>query len=219
MDGTALPIGHGQLTTPHAAIAGIVFTVLMGIAYVLAQLAVPTDATEREWLVERAELVQFALGLVPFAGIAFLWFIGVVRDRIGALEDRFFSTVLLGSGLLYLRDDLRLRRTSWRHPHGLRSRSHAGGREWPVRLRPFRGLSHVERLRPAHGGGIHDLRGHHLAARTHLLRQWAVLVTYGLALVQLLGVSYSLWVTLILPAWVLMISLVFLITGPRQHPS
>ena len=42
------------------------------------------------------------MGLVPFAGIAFLWFIGVVRDRVGVLEDRFFSTVLLGSGLLYL---------------------------------------------------------------------------------------------------------------------
>ena len=51
--------------------------------------------------------------------------------------------------------------------------------------------------------------------RTHLLRPWAVMVTYGLALVQLLGVTYSLWVTLILPAWVLLISVVFLITGWR----
>lgn len=54
--------------------------------------------------------------------------------------------------------------------------------------------------------------------RTRLLRPWAVLVTYGLALVQLLGVGFSLWVTLILPAWVLLVSLVFLITGPRQQP-
>jgi hypothetical protein len=36
------------------------------------------------------------------AGIAFLRFIAVVRDRLGALEDRFFATVFLGSGLLYL---------------------------------------------------------------------------------------------------------------------
>jgi hypothetical protein len=27
--------------------------------------------------------VSLALGLLPFAGIAFLWFIGVVRDRLG----------------------------------------------------------------------------------------------------------------------------------------
>jgi hypothetical protein len=36
------------------------------------------------------------------AGIAFLWFIGVLRDRIGEREDRFFATVFLGSGLLFV---------------------------------------------------------------------------------------------------------------------
>jgi hypothetical protein len=42
------------------------------------------------------------LTLIPFAGIAFLWFIGVVRDRLGRFEDQFFSTVFFGSGLLFL---------------------------------------------------------------------------------------------------------------------
>jgi hypothetical protein len=28
---------------------------------------------------------------VPFAGIALLWFIGVVRDQHGGVEDRLFS--------------------------------------------------------------------------------------------------------------------------------
>ena len=46
--------------------------------------------------------VAIALNLVPFAGIAFLWFIGVLRDRIGEHEDRFFATVFLGSGLLFV---------------------------------------------------------------------------------------------------------------------
>src|SRR5215510_2290650 len=36
------------------------------------------------------------------AGIAFLWFIGVLRDRLGEREDRFFATVFFGSGLLFL---------------------------------------------------------------------------------------------------------------------
>jgi hypothetical protein len=44
----------------------------------------------------------FALNLLPFAGIAFLWFIGVLRDRLGEGEDRFFATVFLGSGVLYI---------------------------------------------------------------------------------------------------------------------
>ncbi len=43
-----------------------------------------------------------ALNLVPFAGVAFLWFIGVLRDRLGQQEDRFFATVFFGSGLLFL---------------------------------------------------------------------------------------------------------------------
>jgi len=46
--------------------------------------------------------VALALNLMPFAGIAFLWFIGVLRDRLGQQEDRFFATVFFGSGLLLL---------------------------------------------------------------------------------------------------------------------
>ena len=39
---------------------------------------------------------------MPFSGIAFLWFIAVVRHLIGDREDRFFATVFLGSGLLFV---------------------------------------------------------------------------------------------------------------------
>jgi hypothetical protein len=35
-------------------------------------------------------------------GVAFLWFVGVLRDKLGAREDLFFATVFLGSGLLML---------------------------------------------------------------------------------------------------------------------
>ena len=49
-----------------------------------------------------AASVRFALTLVPFAGIAFLWFMGVVRAHLGRQEDQFFSTVFYGSGLLFL---------------------------------------------------------------------------------------------------------------------
>ena len=46
--------------------------------------------------------IALALNLVPLAGVAFLWFIGVLRDRLGQQEDRFFATVFFGSGLLFL---------------------------------------------------------------------------------------------------------------------
>ncbi len=63
----------------------------------------PADLdAESDWLAVNGGRVALALNMAPFAGIAFLWFIGVIRDRIGNLEDRFFGSVFFGSGLLFL---------------------------------------------------------------------------------------------------------------------
>ncbi len=74
-------------------------------AVILIHVAVPADSREAgDWVLDdsKRRLVAIALNLLPFAGIAFLWFIGVVRDRLGEGEDRFFATVFLGSGLLFV---------------------------------------------------------------------------------------------------------------------
>src|SRR5215469_13318119 len=89
---------------PRAAAAtGIVFSALMIASLGIICLADPADPTIPSiWLTNyngRAQL-DFALNLVPFAGVAFLWFIGVLRNRIGASEDQFFAAVSRGSGLL-----------------------------------------------------------------------------------------------------------------------
>src|SRR5947207_3795730 len=101
------PLQAGSpLRTPRAAaVAGIVFSVLASAAFVLLRLSVPAHpGVTGAWLTDsgRRAAVAVALNLVPFAGIAFLWFIGVLRDRIGQREDRFFATVFLGSGLLFV---------------------------------------------------------------------------------------------------------------------
>jgi len=95
---------HGASKTPKAAaIAGILFALLLIVVFALLRLSVPADPHEPgSWLRRDSEAVALALNLVPFAGIAFLWFIGVLRDRLGKAEDRFFATVFFGSGLLYL---------------------------------------------------------------------------------------------------------------------
>ena len=95
---------HGASKTPKAAaIAGILFALLIIVVFALLRLSVPADPHEPgSWLRRDSEVVALALNLVPFAGIAFLWFIGVLRDRLGKAEDRFFATVFFGSGLLYL---------------------------------------------------------------------------------------------------------------------
>src|SRR5262245_50559188 len=94
------------IRTPRAAaVAGIVFSVLFATSFVLVKLAIPPGSDDPgAWVNDDAKrrAVLFGLQLLPFAGIAFLWFIGVLRDRIGQGEDRFFATVFLGSGLIFV---------------------------------------------------------------------------------------------------------------------
>src|SRR6478609_1611126 len=86
-----------------AAVAGIVFGVLLLAALTMVRLALSdTSVASLQSDSSKRALIGLSLNLVPFAGIAFLWFIGVVRDQLGDVEDRLFSTVFLGSGLLFL---------------------------------------------------------------------------------------------------------------------
>ena len=88
-----------------AAIAGVIFSLLLSITIVISRLAVPPVQTDSgEWLMDpvRRNVARFAIQLAPFSGIAFLWFLGVIRNRLGVLEDQFFATVFFGSGLLFV---------------------------------------------------------------------------------------------------------------------
>jgi hypothetical protein len=88
-----------------AALAGIFFGVTLGVVILLLQSASPDLATDPATWIEvtaRRDAVELALGVIPFAGIAFLWFIAVIRAQLGSREDRFFETVFLGSGLLFV---------------------------------------------------------------------------------------------------------------------
>jgi hypothetical protein len=93
-----------ELRTPRAAaIAGILFALIIGTVIVMMSSAIPTDpAHVGTWIADASNRssVAFAMNLIPFAGIAFLWFIGVIRSRLGDREDKLFATVFLGSGLL-----------------------------------------------------------------------------------------------------------------------
>jgi hypothetical protein len=93
-----------SLRTPRtAAIAGILFAVLLMTSQSLIWLSIPADPLASVLEIHRhSKTITTALNLPPFAGIAFLWFIAVVRDRLGELEDRLFATVFLNSGLLFV---------------------------------------------------------------------------------------------------------------------
>ena len=84
--------------------AGVLFALLFGTALVLIRTGAARRAPSRVrsgWTAGSTNL-KIAAMIMPFAGIAFLWFIGVVRDGLGRFEDKFFSTVFIGSGLLFL---------------------------------------------------------------------------------------------------------------------
>jgi hypothetical protein len=51
------------------------------------------DELSKEYLKTWVTRTSWGLGIVPFAGIAFLWFTGVIRDRLGDREDKLFATV------------------------------------------------------------------------------------------------------------------------------
>ena len=94
------PLTRRRLRSPRAAaLAGIVFSLLLGASLVLIQLSIPdVPPYETDWLSGQAGRVSVAVTLIPFAGIAFLWFMGVIRDQLGELEDQFFSSVFLAAG-------------------------------------------------------------------------------------------------------------------------
>jgi hypothetical protein len=88
-----------------AAVAGIVFSLLLAGAMILFRTSISVASTDPgQWLADESQRarLEVALAALPFAGIAFLWFIGVIRDHLGDREDRFFASIFLGSGLLFL---------------------------------------------------------------------------------------------------------------------
>ncbi|MFF5767281.1 hypothetical protein ACWD5B_34615 [Streptomyces tanashiensis] len=96
---------HKRLTTPWAAgLAGMVFAILTATAIVLVRIALPSGVDGAGATVDAGQrsAVRTALELVPFAGIAFLWFMGALREHGGEREDKFVSTVFLGSGLVFV---------------------------------------------------------------------------------------------------------------------
>jgi hypothetical protein len=90
-----------------AGVAGLVFAALFVTAVALLYRQPPQDSTAAEittWYLGRSRQTLGLVGLylIPFAGIAFLWFVAAVRARIGSREDQFFATTFLASGVLFV---------------------------------------------------------------------------------------------------------------------
>lgn len=208
---------HQGLRTPRAAaLAGILFALLYSVSIVLIRLSVPPDLADRgAWLNERTGSISLALSLVPFAGIAFLWFMGVVRDRIGYREDQFFSTVFFGSGLLFLAMTFvsaalaggLLGTHAVAETHGIDSGLYTLMRKLILR---------ITSTYAAKMAGVFMISLATISLRVEVLPRALNLATYGLAAVLLLSIGTSPWVLLIFPGWVCAVSLTILASNLRS---
>ncbi len=211
------PLAAGSaLRTPRAAaLAGIVFSVLLIASLALLRLSVPADpAVPGGWLTDSAKRKAVAIGLnlIPFAGIAFLWFIGVIRDRIGAHEDRFFATVFLGSGLLFVGMMFVGAAVAGGIVAGIASSGPPGAGTLALGRNVTSILLNVYSMRMA---AVFTLTTVTIARRTEIVARWLTIAGIATALVLLVGVGISPWVELLFPAWILAVSIDILASGPR----
>jgi hypothetical protein len=206
-----------RLTTPSAAaIAGIIFSVLFCASIVLLRTALPrAGLAVTAWVHQDGGRVGLALGLMPFAGIAFLWFIGVIRDLLGDFEDRFFSTVFFGSGILFLAmvfvscgvAGATLASAKHSTTQGTEQQIVYFGRVIMLQV------SNIYALRMA---GVFMISLGTIWWRTGLMPRWLAIISYLVALTLLVVISLSLWLVLLFPAWTLIVSLLVLHRNRRR---
>jgi hypothetical protein len=207
-----------RAATPIAgAIAGMLFAFLFGgsvliITGTMSELEQDTGA----WLEGGAQQFKIALGLLPFAGLFFLWFIAVARDRLGRFEDQFFATVFLGSGLLFLAMMFSAAASAGamiavygRDPAGF-----ASSVTYVFARNVVAQIFGVYALRMA---AVFLIANGTLWLRTGVMPRWMAFVTYAVALILLFVFTQAQWVVLIFPAWVFAVSLYILVVNVRRR--
>jgi hypothetical protein len=209
-----------RLTTPRAAaVAGIAFAVLFTSSIVLIGLSMPPADQERgAWLGQGAGQgrIVLALTLMPFSGIAFLWFVGVVRDRLGTFEDQLFSTVFFGSGLLFLAMTFAAAAVAGGTiaSYSLGAGQYVGNGLYLFGRAIMSQIFNTYALRMA---GVFMISLGTLWLRTGVMPRWLSVASYLAALVLLLSLSLSVWMILIFPGWVFGISLYILVHNLRSQ--
>ncbi|NTW08001.1 MAG: hypothetical protein HGA28_00335 [Anaerolineaceae bacterium] len=205
-----------RLKTPRAAaIAGILFSLLLILSLILIRITIPFDPFENgEWLQNNGKNVSLALTLIPFSGIAFLWFMGVVRDRFGEMEDKLFATVFLGSGFLFLvllfisagiGGSVVLL-------YGNTPSNLVGDEFYPFGRALMYTIANVYAVKMA---SVFLITTTTLSFRIGIFPKWFIYLSYGLGLIMLLNLFFVEWLILIFPVWVLLISVIVLVENYR----
>jgi len=207
------------LKTPRAAgVAGIVFCLLSISSQLLIRVAIPVygqgSAVE---VVKNSQTISRSLNLVPFAGIAFLWFVAVLRDHLGEFEDRFFATVFLGSGLLYIAMFFASAALAGGLlgvlSSGTENSVHSG--TYAVSRAEINQLLNTYGIKMA---GVFMISFSTIALRTRIMPRPLAFLGWALALLLLLIIGTIAWAPLVFPLWVFLLS-VWILIAKFRRPS
>jgi len=215
-----------RASAPRAAgIAGLVFAVLYTASIMLLRYQPPEGSSAQaiaDWYQGSAasNVMIFGLYMAPFAGIAFLWFIGVIRSRIGSQEDQFLATVLLGSGLIFVA--LFFASAACAGAFVAAAKFQNAPTPGPDSIVYARSLAYA--LLFIYGmkaAAVFMISVSTFGLRVSILPRWVIFSGYLIALVLLFFVTYLELIALFFPAWVAVVSILILIGGhaKKRQPS
>jgi hypothetical protein len=207
-----------------AAVAGMVYSVL-AVAGLILLSRIPdlgmSDEEMTRWFNDSGHQREAILGLnlMSISAIAFLWFVAVIRRRLGDREDRFFGTVFFGSSIAFV--------GVW-----LVAAAAIAGPAIVLNLFEDASVSAAsESLAVGIGAALMLVIAPRLQAvfvitvsnvilRSGFLPRWLASVGFVTGIVLTVMPFVAQPIGLAFPAWVFLVSIVILLTGPgRSHGS
>ena len=210
-----------EVRSPRAAaIAGIIYSILVITVMILTRRAgnVQPENVTRELLETWSDTFSLVLTMIPFAGIAFLWFTGVVRDRLREREGRFFATLFFGSGIIHV-----VLLFMWGAILGtILNLANLAAQEIVDTISPDIYIYGVVLMNEIIGNfalrmaGVYMLAIGTLWSRTGVMPRWVTIITYVLALGFLLVAERFREARFIFPVWVFVVSVYILVLNYRS---
>lgn len=204
-----------------AAVAGVVCAVCWSISLrgLLGRpgLGASEDELRRHYADVGADATAVQLALMILGTVAYLWFVGVVRSRLGARESRLGGTVFLGASVLFT-GLLLVGGAALAAPSIL---VELGGQQ------PDPGAASMVRALAAIILSVFAPRVATLvmfsvatlSRRAGALPRWLIVLTYVLGVVEFVNVTISTPILYVFPAWIALVSVVVLVRHPTPAPT
>lgn len=153
-------------------------------------------------------------GSTSVATVAFLWFVAVIRRRIGTREDQFFSTVFVGSGIVLIVS--RLLASAAAVSPAIGARLLGAGDLESTEIAIAEGLGGAVALVVApRMQAVFVIATSTVVLRSRALPLWLAYLGYALGLTLFVVPFLIEPMGFLFPAWVLLVSVVVLVT--RTH--